>query len=255
MQQVADHFGLDAAQAFRFGFPLFEDLRLYTGYRYERVEIKDIIPTATGLILSQQGISTTSSVNLGLRRDTKNHWFDPTAGSDIGIFLDYAGGPLGGDNYFTRYGASAKVFYTPVWELTFMGHGRIGYIQGNQGREVPLQERYRLGGIYSVRGFEAFSIGPRAPTGEVIGGTRELLFNFEMLFPIVREVKLKGVIFFDMGNAWNNEYDLGDMRKTTGAGIRWYSPVGPLRLEIGWKLDREPGEPAYVWFFSIGNPF
>ena len=243
--------------AIRFGFPLFEEVRLYTGYRYELVEIKDIIGTASEFIRAQEGRSTTSSVNLGLRRDTKNHWFDPTAGTDIGIFLDYAGGPLGGDNYFTRYGASAKVFVTPIWELTFMGHGRIGYIRGNEGRGVPLQERYRLGGIYSIRGFEAFSIGPKAPTGEIIGGTKELLFNFEMLFPIVRDIKLKGVFFFDAGNVWDvgESYRLDDLKMSIGFGFRWMSPVGPLRLEWGYNLQPKEGEKRQGWDFAIGTFF
>jgi outer membrane protein insertion porin family len=241
----------------RFGFPLFEEVRLYTGYRYERVEIRDVLPTASVIIRDQEGLSVTSMANIGLRRDTKNHWFDPTAGSDVGIFLDYAGGPLGGDNYFTRYGANAKVFVTPLWDLTFMAHGRIGYIRGNEGREVPLQERYRLGGIYSIRGFEAFSIGPKTAEGEVIGGTKELLFNFEMIFPIFREIRLKGVVFFDAGNVWDTgeSYQLGDLRTSVGFGFRWMSPVGPLRLEWGYNLKPKDGERRQGWEFAVGTFF
>ena len=67
-----------------------------------------------------------------------------------------------------------------------------------------------------------------------------LLFNFELIFPLLKNAGMKGVVFFDTGNAWNNTYDLGDMRKTAGAGIRWYSPVGPLRLEWGYVLDPKP---------------
>ncbi|MBP1713520.1 MAG: outer membrane protein assembly complex, YaeT protein [Deltaproteobacteria bacterium] len=243
--------------AVRLGFPLFEEVRLYTGYRYERVEIADILDTASDYVKEQAGYSTTSSVNLGLRRDTRNHWLDPTAGTDLGIFVDYAGGPLGGDNYFTRYGASAKAYVTPVWELTFMGHGRIGYITGNQGHEVPLQERYRMGGIYSLRGFEAYSIGPKDEHGQVIGGTKELLFNFEMLFPIVREIKLKGVIFFDAGNVWDTgeSYQLNDLRTSVGFGFRWMSPVGPLRLEWGYNIQPKEGEKHSNWDFAIGTFF
>ena len=79
-----------------------------------------------------------------------------------------------------------------------------------------------------------------AATGAVIGGNRMLLFNFEFVFPIVKNAGMKGVVFFDTGNSWNDTYDLGDMRKTAGAGIRWYSPVGPLRLESGLR----PGPQA-----------
>jgi outer membrane protein insertion porin family len=89
-------------------------------------------------------------------------------------------------------------------------------------------------------------------TGDIIGGDRMLLFNFEFVFPILKNAGMKGVVFFDTGNAWNNEYDLGDMRKTAGVGIRWYSPLGPLRLEWGYVLDPKPGEPSYRRDFTMG---
>ena len=96
-------------------------------------------------------------------------------------------------------------------------------------------------------------MGPRDPvTGDLLGGTTMLLFNFEFVFPLVKNAGMKGVVFFDTGNAWNDTYDLGDMRKTAGAGIRWYSPVGPLRLEWGYVLDRKTGEPSYRWDFTMG---
>ncbi len=241
----------------RFGFPLFEEVRLYTGYRYERLEVTDILETASEYVKQEAGRSTTSSVNLGLRRDTKNHWFDPTAGTDIGVFIDYAGGPLGGDNYFTRYQANAKIFVTPVWELTFMAQGRFGYIEGRDGREVPLAELYRIGGIYTVRGFEAYSIGPKDSNGVVIGGTKELIFNFELLFPLIREIKLKGVVFFDAANVWGSgeRYTIDDLRTSVGFGFRWISPVGPLRLEWGYNLQPKEGEKSSTWDFAIGTFF
>ncbi len=96
-------------------------------------------------------------------------------------------------------------------------------------------------------------MGPRDPvTGDVLGGTRMLLFNFEFIFPILKNAGMKGVVFFDTGNAWNYGYYLRDMRKTAGVGIRWYSPLGPLRLEWGYVLDPKPGEQAYRWDFTMG---
>jgi outer membrane protein insertion porin family len=196
-------------------------------------------------------------VSLALRRDTRNHYFDPTAGSDLGVLLDFAGGPLGGSNYFTRYGAEARYFLTPHPWVTFMTRARIGYIQGKDGQEIPLQERYRLGGISTVRGFEAWSIGPKAENGEVIGGDKELLFNFEVIFPIAPEIKLKGVVFFDAGNAWDVgvPYRLDDLRTSVGFGLRWLSPVGPLRVEWGYNLKPLPGEKQSSWDFAVGGTF
>ncbi|OQB44991.1 MAG: Outer membrane protein assembly factor BamA precursor [Firmicutes bacterium ADurb.Bin153] len=133
----------------------------------------------------------------------------------------------------------------------FSPRARIGYIQALEGKEVPVWERYILGGINSIRGLK--DVGPRDPvTRDIIGGTTMLLFNFEFIFPLIKNAGMKGVVFFDTGNAWDYDYDLGDMRKTCGAGIRWYSPIGPLRLEWGYVLDRKEGEPAYRWDFTIG---
>jgi len=129
---------------------------------------------------------------------------------------------------------------TPGWSL-----------QAFEDKEIPVYELYLLGGLNTLRGLK--DVGPTDPvTGTPLGGNRMLVFNFEFVFPLIKNSGMKGVVFFDTGNAWNNEYDLGNMRKTAGAGIRWYSPVGPLRLEWGYVLDPQPGEPAYRWDFTMG---
>jgi outer membrane protein insertion porin family len=111
--------------------------------------------------------------------------------------------------------------------------------------------------MYSVRGFKTWSIGPTAPNGEVIGGDKMLLFNFEMVFPIAKEIKLKGLIFFDAGNAWakGDPYQLDDLRTSVGFGFRWMSPMGPLRLEWGYNLKPKPGESSSAWDFTMGGFF
>jgi len=238
----------------RFGFPLLEEVRLYTQYQYEVVDTYNVLDTASDVILSQKGISTTSAIYLGLRRDTRDHRYDPTKGSDSGISVTYAGRFLGGENDFTKYQASSTWFVTPFWDLTFSARGRIGYIEGDP---IPLYERFRLGGIYTIRGFKAYSIGPKAPNGEVIGGDKELLFNFEMIFPLAKEIKLKGVMFFDAGNAWDvgEPYRLDDLRTSVGVGLRWISPMGPLRLEWGYNLHPREGESGSSWEFTVGSFF
>jgi len=241
----------------RFGFPLFEAFRSNIGYKYETIDISNVASNASFIIQESAGTSTTSAITGSLLRDTRDHFFDPSEGSNNYISLEYAGGPLGGTNSYTRYDASSAWFITPFWKLTFMGRGRIGYIHGNEGQPVPLYERYRLGGINTVRGFQAWTIGPKAPNGEVIGGDKELIFNFEMIFPLIPEVKIKGVVFFDAGNAWDvGQPFLGDpLRTSVGVGFRWISPVGPLRIEWGYNLSPKEGEKASAWDFSIGGFF
>ena len=145
----------------------------------------------------------------------------------------------------------ARVFIIP-----FSASARF-CITGNEGRPIPLEERFRLGGIYTLRGFKAYSVGPKTPQGEVIGGDKELLFNFELLFPISKEIKLKGLIFFDAGNAWDvgQPYRLDDLRTSVGLGFRWVSPVGPLRIEWGYNLYPKEGEAHSSWDFAIGALF
>ena len=241
----------------RLGFPLFEEVRGYSSYKYENIDIADIKDTASLLIQEQAGISTTSSISAALRRDRRDHLFEPSKGSDNSISVEYAGGILGGSNYFTRYGANSSWFTTPFWKTTFMFRGRIGYIQPHAGRPLPLYERYRLGGINSVRGFKAYTIGPKAANGEVIGGDKELLFNLEAVFPLIPAIKLKGLVFFDAGNAYDvgEPYKLGDLRTSVGVGFRWISPIGPLRLEWGYNLNPKDDEQRQGWDFSIGTLF
>ena len=241
----------------RLGFPLVEEVRCYTGYKYEEIEISDVRSTSSYYIQQQVGVSDTSAISLTLRRDTRDHFFDPSRGSDNGFTLEYAGGPLGGTNYYTKYELSSAWFTTPFWKLTYMARGRIGYIQGNEGHPVPLYERYRLGGISTIRGFKAWSVGPQAPNGEVIGGDKELIFNFETIFPLIPEVKIKGVVFFDAGNTWDvaQTFALDDLRTSVGLGFRWISPVGPLRIEWGYNLNPKEGENHSSWDFTIGGFF
>jgi outer membrane protein insertion porin family len=238
----------------RFGFPLVEYLRGNLMYKYEKADTYNIQEYASQIIKDEEGLSTTSSISGVLRRDTRNHPYDPTGGSDNALSVEYAGGFLGGTNEFNRYVFNSAWFTTPFYNLTFSARGRIGYITGDA---VPLYELFRLGGMYSVRGFKTWSIGPTAPNGEVIGGDKELLFNFEMLFPIAKEINLKGLIFFDAGNAWakGDPYQLDDLRTSVGFGFRWMSPMGPLRLEWGYNLNPKPGEKTSAWDFTMGGFF
>jgi outer membrane protein insertion porin family len=93
---------------------------------------------------------------------------------------------------------------------------------------------------------------------DVVGGTKEVFFNFEYLFPILKEAGIRGVLFFDTGNAYRSgESYFSDMRKSAGFGIRWQSPFGPLRLEMGFNLDREPkyDEGSSEFHFTMGTLF
>lgn len=124
---------------------------------------------------------------------------------------------------------------------------------------------FYLGGIYSLRGFESREIGPRrlSETGEMefIGGDTEAFANFEYIFPIYKEIGIKGVTFFDVGNAWGDDFfgeddePFGSWRYSAGAGIRWLSPLGPMRFEYGYNLDPRSYESDSQFDFTIGRFF
>jgi len=123
---------------------------------------------------------------------------------------------------------------------------------------VPIDERFFGGGRTSHRAFGQDDLGIAGETlinGSPVGGSGLLLLNFDYRFPIAGD--FGGTLFTDGGNVWakRGEIDPQKLRWGAGLGVRYRSPVGPLRLELGWNLDRKPGESRYVWFFSLGNPF
>lgn len=241
----------------RFGFPVYKrDTRGYLTYKLEEVEISNVGTNASQLIKDQEGTNTTSSITGVLRRDTRDDAFFPTEGSVAVASIEFAGGPIGGDNNFVKYVLDGVRYFPMPWDTTLALRGMAGYLQGFDGKQPPVYERFYLGGINSIRGFETRSVGPKDPvTGEIIGGDKAVVVNVEYLFPIFKEQRLKGLVFFDTGNAYDDGLDLGDLRYGTGVGIRWFSPLGPLRLEWGYNLDRKPGEKSSQWEFTIGGTF
>jgi len=222
-------------------------------YRFERATIENVSDTASNIIKDQIGTRTTSSITGSLSRDTRDNYLDTTRGSRNSIVITYAG--IGGDNYFMK-GLVDSAWFIPVGKTTIALRGRIGYAKGLFGHEIPLYERFYVGGIYTIRGLGFGEGGPRDETGEVIGGTTEIIFNAEYIFPIFEEAKLKGVVFIDAGRAYDDSEDfLSDIRYTTGGGIRWLSPFGPVRIEYGVNLDPREDEDGGKIEFAFGSFF
>jgi outer membrane protein insertion porin family len=234
-----------------FGYPLYRYVTGYVGYRLTLNNVRDIKSTASYYIKKQAGQTTSSGPTVTLVRDSTDDAMFPSTGSKNTASVEYTGGPFMGDVSYTRYGMSSY-WYFPLPLDTVIGvRGRIGYLQPNEGKEVPIYERYYLGGVSSVRGLR--EVGPTDPaTGDVIGGRTMLCFNADYVFPLMKSAGIKGVIFFDTGNTWETGYHINDMRRTAGVGIRWYSPIGPLRLEWGYVLDRKENESPSRWEFTIG---
>ncbi len=241
----------------RLGFPFFgRENRAYVTYTLEDAEVLDVATTASTFIKEQEGSRTESSVSLTLTRDTRDDAFFPRHGAVITYSAKVAGGVLGGSVYTIKHQINAIQYFPLPYKTTFSVRGQAGYLRGYGGHDEPIYERFFLGGINTIRGFDTRTISPKDPlTGDLIGGNTMFVTNLEFLFPLVKGQKIRGLLFFDAGNSYDGNVDFSDIRTAAGTGIRWYSPVGPLRLELGINLSPREGEPSTNWDFTIGSTF
>lgn len=237
-----------------------EYLDVTLGYTLENVEIHVTDPSVPASIANQVGRSTTSSMSVSLSRDTRDNFFDPRRGTRNVLRVEVAGGVLGADNNFIKSTLDQSVYF-PVLSasaLTFRNLLGIGVGYGHD--DLPAGERFFVGGISTVRGYDFGDAGPLAGNGDPIGGDKEWVMTAELAFPLVRAANLKAALFMD----WGAGYDTGqsisyhDLNRTWGYEIRWISPLGPLRFGYGWTVDdkrpplfRDGGKQ----FFTIGTFF
>jgi outer membrane protein insertion porin family len=244
----------------RFGYPVAEFTRVYLNYAYDSADIRDVTYDAADSVKDLEGMNITSSVTTALKYDSRDRVFNPTEGSDHSISLEYAG--LGGNIGFTKYLIETGRYFPLFWETVGFLHGRAGYVTENSGKRLPDYEKFYLGGINSLRGFEWEDLAPLEKNSDgsysEVGGEKFVQFNVECLFPLAKEAGVMGVIFFDTGDVYSDaeDVDLGNLRESVGAGIRWYSPIGPIRVEYGYVLDPAQGEDnTGKWEFTMGAAF
>ena len=238
----------------RAGHPVTRNSKAYLTYRYEEQEILNIGPTASIYVQEQEGLSTLSSITTEWIRNSTDFYQDPSRGGITKLSVEYAG--LGGTEEFVKSIADHRHFFPLFWGTVFSVHGEIGYVVSTNDEDVSITEKFFLGGIRTLRGFESREVGPTDANGNFIGGEKMGYFNFEYLFPIYKDLGLKGVLFYDTGNAWTDDEDyFTDMRNSVGAGIRWQSPLGPLRFEWGYNLSPRDDEKQSIFEFTIGKAF
>jgi outer membrane protein insertion porin family len=244
-----------------FGWPMEmidEYTRAWSSYRYEDTDISDVSPYASYLIREMIGRSVTSSISFGLKRNSTNRPWNANRGSINEIMLEYAGGFLGGDNYFNKVWGRSAWFFPFYWDTSFMVQGKWGYLKKRSGGDLPTYEKWFLGGMSSIRGFEYADVSPYDPvTLDKVGGEKMMCYNVEYRFPILKDLGILGVVFFDAGNVYTSEKNVEerDLATSVGGGVRWYSPMGPLRIEWGYNLDPQRDEDTSVFEFSMGTTF
>jgi outer membrane protein insertion porin family len=267
---------------------MWDYMRAGLAYDLTHEKISGIHQFAAQSIRDEQGSSLTSGVTPSLSYDSRDHFFNPTEGIKSDLAVKFAG--LGGDNRFIKSDLSGRWYYPllkdPNWGGAYvlglggsLGYG-LGFVERASGeKDLPIFERYFLGGMNSVRGFAERSLGPSEPScrqvkrnglvvtkpdgtpklncrTDVIGGDRAAVLNAELMFPVLERYGLRGIAFFDMGQAFaaSDPFDFADFRRSLGIGARWMSPFGPLRVELGFPLNKKPGDDTSMLGFSFGNP-
>ncbi|GBD98323.1 outer membrane protein assembly factor BamA precursor [bacterium BMS3Abin07] len=224
-------------------------------YRYSIVRTSDVQPD---IILSRDdtGTLSISSIRPGIIFDSRNNPFNPTKGILAGLSFEIASRYMASETEFTKTVLNVSLYQRIIKRLVIAGSIRGG-IADTLGKttEIPLIERFFLGGRNTVRGYAQDSLGPKGKDGNPIGGKVFLMNNLELRTVLGWNFGL--VFFLDGGNVWldKSDFTLNGYKFTYGTGLRYMTPVGPVRLDYGYKLDREEGESAAEIHFSIGHAF
>ncbi len=231
-------------------------------YQYEDVKLSDVSAEAI-LTPEDTGKVEVATINPSLIIDRRDDPFNPSKGAFYSIAFREAAQLIGSRPQFAKVNLQGSFFYPPVAKVVFAFSVR-GAVAWNFGKstEVPIFERYFVGGRSSVRGYDQERLGIPGKTiifdGEKwspTGGNMMMVINGEIRFPLFKGLGM--VAFADSGNVWRKmeEFDIAEVRSTAGAGIRYDTPVGPLRLDVGCKLDREVGEDQCLAHFTLGHAF
>jgi outer membrane protein insertion porin family len=234
----------------------FESLNIK--YRFDNVEVTNVSAANTTATFKNE-TRVTSRVAPTFVHDSRDNYLNPTEGWRHVLGFEFAG--LGGAK-FTKSVYEVTYYHPLVGKLVGAAHARVNYAEGYGGEELPRFERYFMGGPTSLRGYTIRNLGPKDSLGNPVGGSQSLLLNLEVQYPFTKS--FRGFLFYDRGNIYGSgtknsttskNFDLGEMRSSVGAGIRFISPFGPLSFAYGIKLDRQTGEEAAEFHFSAGSAF
>ena len=244
----------------RIGHPIGEYTSVGLGYRLDQYRLYDFDEDASEIIKQYDGKRWSSVLSLGVTRNTTDR-YQPTTGTINRLILEYGGGLISGDDDFLKATVEHHTYYELYQHNVLHMRLKGAMVFTNGSDEVPVFERFWMGGMDSVRGYDPRDIVPRDPkTGDRIGGTRMAFANFEYIWTLAPELGVNLVPFFDIGaNAdadrsykWNDE-----ILKSFGLELRWRSPMGDLRFAYGVPLDedRRGDRNGGRFEFSMGQFF
>ena len=243
----------------KFGYPVSETSSVDVGLNLESVKLTTFANSPQRYIefTNQFGNQYEyAALTGGWQHDTRDSAIVTTAGTFTRVGLEIAGGDL----QYYRLGLQHQRFYPLSRRYTLMIRGDLGYADGLNERPVPFFKAYFAGGPDSVRGYRAFSLGPRDVLGNALGGNTKVTGAAELLFPMpgaTAEQSLRLAAFVDAGQVYaaDAKVDLGELRYAAGIALQWLSPFGPLRLSVAHPLNRKPGDQVQRLQFTFGTGF
>ena len=233
------------------GRPIAYDIDLSVRFRNEYVKAK----TQDEALFNR----STRSVLFAVGRDTRDYrtsLYDPMGGSSNSISYEYSGGFLGADNEFQKYTADTSWFFSPWWNHVFAIHARAGYmLSKSSDRSVLFYERFYLGGVDTIRGYEDWEIYPDSEN--FIGGNKVFFTNLEYRIPV--SPQLTTAVFFDVGQVWDesivNVFNQINLKRGAGVEARLQMLGMLARFGWGYAFDRQNREPQGKFYFTIGPGF
>ena len=268
-----------------FGIPLAKYLRAYVGYRLKKVDIDGATEHQMSYLYRDV---FSSGLTFRLALDTRNDRMFATKGVYIVGGAEYYPRWLGSDEDILNLDFNFRWYQELFLGVVFRTNIELGYNIHLQNKSLPYAERFKLGGMYSVRGYPFYSIGPnhdrhdtdynipsdgKDPTSStypyIIGGDKQFIMNNELEIPVVKSLRISIVGFVDLGNSWAKDEHLfyinsqkGDIYDlplgvlwSAGFGLRWVTPMAPLSFEWGFPLTPRPGDPKFQFEFNIKNSF
>ena len=243
----------------KFGYPLSETDSVSVGFNAEDVKLTTFSnsPFVYTDFASKFGDKYTyGSTTLGWAHDTRDSVIIPTSGVLSRASLEVGAGKL--EYYKLNFG---QQWLKPLSrQYTLRLAGTLGYAGGIGNKPLPFFKNYYAGGPDTVRGYATYSLGPRDPLNNALGGSREVVGTVEILFPMpgaANDKSLRLSAFVDGGQVYGEgeKVSLSDLRYSTGLALNWSSPFGPLRLSLGIPLNKKPGDNVQRLQFTFGAAF
>src|SRR6266581_2716090 len=243
-----------------FMFELRKPLNSYTyatlGYQLQDVDIFNVVVSASDFIKSQEGSTTESKIFSGVVYDSRDNPLLSRRGQRFTFSPYIAGGFLGGNTQIYGLDFEGSQYFHLPWDTILVLNGEVATVsQWGNGNEVPIFERLYLGGSNNLRGFPFREVGPQDENGEPIGGKTMWRTTIEWTFPIIE--KARGAVFYDTGFVNSEEWSFGfnHIASGIGVGLRLDLPIGPLRLDYGYPIQRDGYNGGGHFNFNVGYQF